>query len=118
MKKTEVRELSYDFALNIIQLYKELTEKKEFILSKQLLRSGTSIGANIREANNTNTLKDFVYKLNIAQKECDESIYWLDLLKDSDYISSETHYSTQLKAQNILNILKRSIMTTKEKYRV
>jgi four helix bundle protein len=85
MKESVLKTKSYQFALEIISTYKELTLKKEYILSKQLLRSGTSIGANIREANNAQSKADFIHKLSISLKESDETDYWLDLLKDSSF---------------------------------
>jgi four helix bundle protein len=81
-----LKEKSFEFALEIISLYKELPEqKKEYVLSKQLLRSGTSVGANRREAQNAQSTADFIHRLSISQKECDESIYWLELLFHSNY---------------------------------
>ena len=78
---------SFKFAICIVNFYKKFTaEKKEFIISKQIMRSGTSIGANVREALNGQSKADFIHKLSIAQKECDETIYWLELLKATDYI--------------------------------
>ncbi len=89
-KKNPLASKSYDFALNIIQLYKKLNkEKREYILSKQLLRSGTSIGANISEANGAISKADFSAKISISYKESLETKYWLSLLKDSDYLSVE-----------------------------
>ena len=81
---------SYSFALEIIKLYKQLSEQKEYVLSKQILRSGTSIGANIHEAVSSESKKDFIHKTGIALKETRETSYWLNLLKDSSYISSDT----------------------------
>lgn len=78
---------SFNFALQIIQLYQKLIEEKEFILSKQLLRSGTSIGANIEEAEAGISRKDFTAKMSIASKEARETKYWLRLLKHSDLTS-------------------------------
>ena len=75
---------SFAFAIQIVKTSRVLAEhKKEFVLSKQLLRSGTAVGALIREAQNAESKSDFVHKLAIAQKECDETLYWLDLLKES-----------------------------------
>ena len=82
------------FALRIIKLYKYLSEnKKEYILSKQVLRSGTSIGANAREAIRGQTDADFYYKFNICLKEAEETMYWLELLYESDYIE-ESHFNS------------------------
>ncbi len=89
MKKTEntVQIKSYAFAIRMVRLYQHLSkEKKEFILSKQLLRSGTSIGANIEEALGGSSKRDFKAKMNIAYKEARETKYWLKLLKDTGYI--------------------------------
>ena len=83
-KKNIIKEKSFLFAIRIIKLYQYLCEvKKEFILSKQLLRSGTAIGALIRESQNAESKADFIHKLSIAQKECDETIYWLELKKQT-----------------------------------
>ncbi|MES2329633.1 MAG: four helix bundle protein [Bacteroidota bacterium] len=79
---------SYAFALEIIIIYKKrISEKKEYVLSKQILRSGTSIGANIHEAVASESKKDFIHKLGISVKEARETSYWLNLLKDSEYIT-------------------------------
>ena len=90
MIKNVVKEKSFDFAIRIVKLYKYLMEeKKEFVLSKQVLRSGTSIGANINEAQQAQSKKDFLMKMNIALKECTETKYWIDLLSATDYINQE-----------------------------
>ena len=90
MRESILRNKSYDFALKIVELYKSLTsEKREFILSKQLMRSGTSIGANIREAEFAQSNKDFIHKMSIALKEANETDYWLSILKDSNYIPND-----------------------------
>src|SRR4051812_26732314 len=81
---------SYAFALEIVALYKSLiSSSKEYVLSKQLLRAGTSIGANVNEALASESKKDFVHKLAIALKEARETAYWMNLLKDSNYLTSE-----------------------------
>lgn len=88
MKENIVKDKSFGFAIRIVRLYQFLvTEKKEHVLSKQLLRSGTSVGAMVREAEHAETKKDFIHKMAIAQKEINESIYWLELLKETDYLS-------------------------------
>lgn len=90
MKENIIQQKSYTFAIKIIELYKHLTEtKKEFILSKQLLRSGTSIGANIEEAIGGQSKKDFISKLSIAYKEARETRYWLSLIRDTKYMTQE-----------------------------
>ena len=84
MKESIVKEKSYLFSLKVIKLYKKLTEEKEFIISKQLLRSGTSIGANIEEALAGQSRRDFIAKMSIWSKEARETKYWLRLLRDSE----------------------------------
>lgn len=87
--KSILQEKSFALAIEIIGLYKFLVEaKKEYVMSKQLLRSGTAVGALIREARNGESRKDFIHKLGIAQKECDETMYWLELLETSEYLNS------------------------------
>jgi four helix bundle protein len=108
---------AYSFALEIIILYKQLvTDKKEFVLSKQILRSGTSIGANVNEALSAQSKRDFVHKLSISLKETRETNYWLNLLKDSNYISSEIFTKLIDKCNEINKILSSIILTTKQKY--
>ena len=107
---------SYAFALQIIQLYKLLVEKKEFALSKQVLRSGTSIGANIHEAVASESKRDFIHKLAIAVKEARETSYWLNLLKDSEYISKDEFNKLNSSCGEIIKILNSIILTTKERY--
>ncbi|MBC8257139.1 MAG: four helix bundle protein [Candidatus Marinimicrobia bacterium] len=89
-EKKTIKELSYKFALRIIKLVKILQEeKREFILSRQLMKSGTAIGALVREAQYAESSADFIHKLSIALKEANESEYWLSLLADSKYISKD-----------------------------
>lgn len=88
MKSNPIKDKSLNFAVRIIRLYQYLVDsKKEFILSKQVLRSGTSIGANVRESQNAESAADFIHKLHIAQKEADETRYWLELLVKTEYIN-------------------------------
>ncbi|XRE43310.1 four helix bundle protein [Tenacibaculum discolor] len=84
MKESIVQNKSFQFSLKIISLYKKLQQEKEFIISKQLLRSGTSIGANIEEALAGQSKRDFIAKMSISSKEARETKYWLRLLKESD----------------------------------
>ena len=115
-KKSILKEQSFQFALDIITTYKQLTEeKREYVLSKQLLRSGTSVGANIREAQNAQSRADFIHKLSISQKECDESLYWLELLHQSDYLTDEVFSELHSKAERLLKMLRSAILTTKQK---
>jgi len=90
MGENAILDKSKDFALRIIKLYQYLTEdKREYVLSKQILRSGTSIGANTREAIRGQSKPDFYHKLNVALKEAEESAYWLELLHESNYIDTK-----------------------------
>jgi four helix bundle protein len=91
MERIDIREISYAFALKIIDLYKHLISKNEYVMSKQILRSGTSIGANIEEAQAAQTKRDFIAKMSIAAKEARETNYWLNLLRDSGYLADYMH---------------------------
>lgn len=111
-----VRDKSFEFAVQIVSCYRILSsERKEFVLSKQLLRAGTSVGANVREGVNAQSTPDFIHKLSIAQKECDESIYWLELLRETGYITDNKFKNLNQKAMEILKILKSIILTSKSK---
>jgi four helix bundle protein len=117
-KENPVIKKSYDFALDVIKLYKFLVERqKEFVLSKQLLRSGTSIGANIREAIDGQSKPDFLSKMNISLKEARESLYWIDLLAGSNYIGIEQKRKIYKKCEELVRILVSIVKTTKEKIR-
>ena len=107
MKKDNVIQTkSYNFAVRVVKLYKHLSqEKKEFVLSKQLLRSGTSIGANVEEAIGGQSRKDFFAKLTIAYKEARESHYWIRLLKDTDFLSDKESVSLLADIEEILKII-------------
>jgi four helix bundle protein len=113
--KTEnkILDLSFDFAIQIIELYKVLVEQKEFVISKQLLRSATSIGANVEEANAAQTKKDFISKMSIASKEARETKYWLCLLDRSQLVKLD--YSPYLiSVEHIINILTKIVKTSQE----
>ena len=114
MKNNIIKEKSFSFALEIIAISKFLQdEKKEFVLSKQLLRSGTSIGANVREAEFAQSKADFVHKLSIALKEANETDYWLDLLFKSDYIKGIHFHNTKDQITEQIKLLVSIIKTTK-----
>jgi four helix bundle protein len=105
---------SFDFAVRIIKLYKFLKKQhSEYELSNQLLRSGTSVGALIREAEHAESRKDFAHKLNISLKEVNESIYWLELLHATDYINKKMFDSMIIDATELLKMLIASVKTTK-----
>jgi four helix bundle protein len=114
-KENVIKNKSFVFAIEIVSLYKVLAERKEFILSKQLLRSGTSIGANIRESEHAQSKADFIHKLSIALKEANETEYWLDLLYETKYVSESEFQSIKPKVIEILKILVSIINTSKRK---
>jgi four helix bundle protein len=102
------------FAIRVIRLYQYLSEvKKEFVLSKQLLRSGTSIGANVHEASNAQSKKDFLSKMNIALKEATESEYWIDLLKETNYLNGQEFQSIISDCGEINKLLTSIVKTSK-----
>ena len=102
------------FAVRIIRLYRYLgSEKKEFVLSKQLLRSGTSIGANVKEAIRGQSKADFTSKMNIALKEASETEYWLELLNETDYLSAEQFKSIYDDCQELLRLLTSIVKASK-----
>ena len=115
MKKDNVTyEKAYKFAILIVKAYQYITEnQKEFVLSKQMLRSGTSIGANIAEANGAISDADFSSKISIAYKECLETKYWLSLLKDTGYINEKTFESIFCDADELGKILFAILKTTR-----
>ena len=115
MKKNVIREKSYNFALSVILLCKDLNKNHEYLFSKQLFRSGTSIGANIRESQSAESTKDFIHKLTISLKESREVDYWLHLLKDSNTYSKERIDQLILENIEISKILARIIITMKKK---
>lgn len=109
-----LKEKSYTFALRMIKLFQYLlNEKKEFVLSKQILRSGTSIGANIEEAFQGESKPDFIHKLSIANKEAFETNYWLRLLRDSEYLEKKLADSLLADCDEIQKLLVSSIKTAK-----
>jgi four helix bundle protein len=109
-----VKDKSYAFAIRIVKLYKFLTtDKREFVLSKQLLRSGTAIGALVKEAEHAQSKADFLNKMNIALKEANETEYWLILLRDTDYISQDEFASINKDSVTVLKMLISIVRTTK-----
>lgn len=105
---------SFDFSVRIIRLYQFLSnEKKEFVLSKQILKSGTSVGAMIRESEHSESKLDFIHKLSISQKEINETIYWLELLVRTEYLTKEQFDSINNDAIELIKIITSSIKTAK-----
>ncbi len=116
-EKDTVLVLSFEFAVRIVNAYKYLTDaKREYVLSKQLLRSGTSIGANVQEAQAAQTKKDFIAKMSIASKEARETKYWIDLLIKTDYFNpSDNHVKSLLDDISSIVKLLTSIVKTAQK---
>jgi four helix bundle protein len=106
-------DLSYNFGVRIVKFYRYLTSKQVYVLSKQILRCGTSIGANVHESIHAQSKADFINKMNIALKEADETDYWLRLLKNSDVIEEEEYNSLQKDVKQIIGTLVKIIKNAK-----
>ncbi|MCO4818999.1 MAG: four helix bundle protein [Bacteroidetes bacterium] len=104
------------FAIEIVDLFKQLNVRKEWVMSKQLLRSGTAVGALIKEAEHSESKKDFVHKLSIALKEANETGYWLELLWKTDYLSNRIYNTYAEKVKELKRLLIAIIKTTKQRY--
>ena len=116
MRENIIKDKSFDFAVRIVNLYKWLTtEKKEYVLSKQLLRSGTSVGAMVKEAEHAESKADSIHKMAIAQKEINECIYWLDLLNATDFMNKDQFESINKDAVEIIKLLTSIIKGVKKK---
>ena len=116
MKENVLKLKSFQFAVRIVNLYKYLKkEHAEFILSKQIIRSGTSVGATVREAEHAESIKDFIHKLSISLKEVNETKYWLDLLLSTEYITIEMHDSLNKDCEELLKLLTASVKTSKQR---
>ena len=112
-KKTPLKDKSFAFAVRIVGVYKFLIKKQEYVLSKQILRSGTGIGALYREAEYAESKADFIHKLAIAQKEANETLYWLELLKETNYFSEKEFQSLFDECEELLKMITSSIKTAK-----
>lgn len=113
VKENKIQDLTFNFSLQIISLYKILIQHNEYVISKQLLRSATSIGANVEEANAAQTKRDFTMKMSISSKESRETRYWLRLLDGSKLVDYD--YSTYLSSiEHIINILTKIVKTSQE----
>jgi len=115
MNDSILKQKSFSFAVKVIYLYKCLCDdRREYVLSKQVLRSGTSIGAMIRESEHSESKADFIHKMAIAQKEVNETFYWLELLKETKYISTAEFESLNNDAVEIIKMLTATIKTAKQ----
>ena len=108
------REKSFEFSIAIIRLYKKLQSMNEYVVSKQLLRSGTSVGANIEEAVAASSRRDFLYRMTVASKEARESVYWLRLLNESDLVPEIVADGELESARELVRLLTSIVKTTKE----
>jgi len=116
MGRSIIAEKSYAFAVRVVRMYQHLSaDKKEFVLSKQVLRSGTSIGANVEEATGGQPTADFIHKLSIARKEARETSYWLRLLHETGYIEAQHFDSIQADCLELTKILNSIILTSQGK---
>ena len=115
MGKSILRDKSYSFAIKIVKLGQFLqTEKKEFVLSKQIIKSGTAIGALIREAEFGQSKADFVNKMSISLKEANETDYWLSILKDTNFINEEFHQTLAAECKELIAMLVSTVKTCKQ----
>ncbi len=114
MKENIVKDKSFAFALRVIKLAKFLeSEKREFVLSRQLLRSGTAIGALVREAEHAESKADFIHKMSIALKEANETLYWLELLRQGEYIGDQNFESVRSDSEELIKLLVAIVKTSK-----
>jgi four helix bundle protein len=116
LRQNAIKEKSFAFALRMVKLAKYLQDKKkEFVLSRQILRSGTSIGALVREAEHAQSKADFINKISIALKEANETDYWIELLSQADYIQPGSYKSIHPEIQEIIKLLVAIVKTSKNK---
>ncbi len=115
MKENVIKVKSFQFSIRIVNVCKVLmADQQEFIMSKQLTRSGTAVGALYREAEHAESRKDFIHKLAIAQKECNESIYWIELLNATAYLEHEVFITLKKDAEELLKLLTSIIKSSKK----
>jgi four helix bundle protein len=114
MKKNIIKDKSFAFALRVVNLAKYLEgEKREYVLSKQVLRSGTAIGALVREAEHAESKADFIHKMSIALKEANETLYWLELLHRGEYIDEQAFQSIESDCDELIKLLIAIVKTSK-----
>ena len=115
IRENILRDKSFAFSVRVVRVYQFLTkDRQEWTLSKQVLRCGTSIGAMVRESEYAQTRADFIHKLSVAQKEANESLYWLELLAATDYLTTDQATSLSTDVTELLKIITSSIKTAKE----
>jgi four helix bundle protein len=114
-ERNVIKDKSFRFALRIVKLYQYLKDdKKEYVLSKQVLRSGTAIGALVRESQHAESKADFIHKLSIALKEANETEYWIELLFQSGFLEEKSYQSIHIDIEELLKLLTSIVRTTKE----
>lgn len=119
MKESIMRNKSLEFAIRIVSIYKYLSEeRKEFVLSRQLLRSGTAVGAMLRESEHAESPADFIHKFAIAQKECNETAYWLELLNKTNYLNDNEYKELSNSCIELLKMITATIITMKRKTKI
>ncbi len=119
MNENVIKIKSFKLAIRIVKLYQYLgNDKREFVLSKQVLRSGTSVGAMVREAEHAESKTDFKHKMAIAQKEANETLFWLELLKETDYLTKEQFQTIYDDTVEIIKLLTSIIKTTKQNLKI
>ena len=114
-KRNELLEVTFQLALKVIEFSELLEENRKYVIARQLLKSGTAVGANSKEAQGAESRADFIHKLAIAQKECNESIYWLELLVETNYLGKTEFESINGDAIELLKMLTSIIKTTKSR---
>ena len=119
MRENVIKAKSFGFAVRVVNLYKMISvEQKEFVLSKQLLRSGTAVGALYREAEQAESKADFIHKMAIAKKVCNEAMFWLELLKETDYLNQTEFDSIYPDATELIKLITSIIKSTKTNIRI
>ncbi len=114
IKENVVKSKSFAFAVRIVKLYQFLVDKKkEFVMSKQLLRSGTRVGAMVREAEHAETKPDFIHKMAIAQKEINETLYWLELLAETNFLTKDQFETINSDAEELIKLITAILKSTK-----
>jgi four helix bundle protein len=113
MSKNAIKDKSFEFSLAVLDMYKTMIENKQFVLANQVLRSGTSIGANVHEASGALTNREFVAKMQIAYKECLETLYWLELIREASLCDKQTINLLHSKCDELRRILSSILITSK-----
>jgi four helix bundle protein len=114
MADSIIKDKSYKFAIRIVRICKELNEKKEYVLSREILRAGTHIGARVKEAQQAEARQDFIHKMSVALQNASKTEYWLELLRDTDFIDQKTFNSLNDDCAEILRLLTKIVKSSKQ----